>query len=147
MRRAGDAGQEACPQQGEVLIADVRSGVDDPLFDLAAVRRKSIALTDLFIRLVETRCGAHGLKLVGPRDGTMRGSQVSFEHEGAYEIMQALIERGVIGDFRAPATIRFGFTPLYTRFEDAWRGATILADILANREWDQPRFQERRKVT
>jgi kynureninase len=62
-------------------------------------------------------------------------------------VVQALIERGVVGDFRAPDLMRFGFTPLYTRFEDVWRAAESLADILATREWDQPRFRERAKVT
>ena len=82
---------------------------------------KSIALTDLFIELVEERCAAHGFTLVTPRDAAARGSQVSFAHRAdGYAIMQALIARGVIGDFRAPDILRFGFTPLYTRFVDVW---------------------------
>ncbi len=115
--------------------------------DLAAIRAKSIALTDLFIALVEARCGAHGLKLVGPRDGTARGSQVSFEHEGAYAIMQALIERGVIGDFRAPATIRFGFTPLYTSFGDVWTAVDVLHDVMETGVWRDARYAVRSAVT
>ena len=82
---------------------------------------KSIALTDLFIDLVESRCAGHDLTLVTPRDAAERGSQVSFAHAtGGYAMMQALIARGVIGDFRAPDILRFGFTPLYTRFVDVW---------------------------
>ncbi|HEX7435953.1 MAG TPA: kynureninase, partial [Caldimonas sp.] len=88
---------------------------------LAALRRKSVALTTLFIELVESRCAGHALTLVTPREAARRGSQASFAHAtGAYPIMQALIARGVTGDFRAPDLLRFGFTPLYTRFVDVW---------------------------
>lgn len=115
--------------------------------DLEAVRTKSIALTDLFIQLVESKCNGYGLALESPRDATRRGSQVSFRHEHAYPVMQALIERGVIGDFRAPATIRFGFTPLYTSYEDVWRAVGILEDILRTGAWQEPRFAVRAAVT
>ena len=81
------------------------------------------------------------------RNPARRGSQVGFTHPDGYPIMQALIARGVIGDFRAPDLMRFGFAPLYNRFEDAWLAADALADILATREWDQPRFRARQKVT
>jgi kynureninase len=106
---------------------------------------KSAALTQLFIDEVEQRCPE--LRLVGPRDPATRGSQVGFAHAEGYPMMQALIARGVIGDFRAPDLMRFGFAPLYNRFEDAWRAAEALADIITTREWDQPRFKERAKVT
>ena len=76
-----------------------------------------------------------------------RGSHVSFAHPQGYAIMQALIERRVVGDFRAPDLIRFGFAPLYNSFEDAWRAAGTLADVLAARAWDEPRFHRRAKVT
>jgi kynureninase len=115
--------------------------------DMHVLRAKSIALTDLFIELVEARCEGLGLTLGTPRDGARRGSQVSFAHEGAYAVMQALIERGVIGDFRAPETIRFGFTPLYTSFKDVWRAAEILEDILHGGSWREPRFAVRSAVT
>jgi kynureninase len=72
---------------------------------------------------------------------------VSFAHDNAYPIMQALIERGVIGDFRAPATIRFGFTPLYTSFSDVWRAVEVLEDILRTGAWQEPRFAVRAAVT
>jgi kynureninase len=91
--------------------------------DMAALRTKSIALCDLFIALVEAKCADHGLTLESPRDGARRGSQVSFAHKDAYQIMQALIERGVIGDFRAPATLRFGFTPLYVELHGCLAGS------------------------
>ena len=115
--------------------------------DMQALRAKSVALTELFIRLVEAKCGAYGVRLEGPRDPARRGSQVSFVHPHAYEIMQALIERGVIGDFRAPATLRFGFTPLYVGFEDAWKAAGVLEDILRSEAWKAPRFAVRAAVT
>jgi kynureninase len=110
------------------------------------VEAKSRALSQLFVEEVEERCGAE-VTLSSPRDPAQRASHVVFAHEQGYAVMQALIERGVIGDFRAPDLMRFGFTPLYTRFQDVVRAADILGDILAKREWDQPRFLERKKVT
>lgn len=117
---------------------------------LAAVRQKSIALTDLFITLVESRCGTHGLTLVTPRNPDDRGSQVSFasdDGDAGYAIMQALIARGVIGDFRAPNILRFGFTPLYTRYVDVWDAVDRLERILTSGEWRDPRFSVRAIVT
>ncbi|SDR56671.1 Kynureninase [Rhizobiales bacterium GAS113] len=115
--------------------------------DLAQLRRKSIALTDLFIELVEAMCGEHGVKLASPRDGQARGSQVSFSHPDGYAVMQALIARGVIGDFRAPDVIRFGFAPLYIRYRDVFDAATILRDVLQSGEWRDARFSTRSAVT
>jgi kynureninase len=120
---------------------------------LPALRRKSLALTSLFIQLVEARCAGHGLTLVTPRDAALRGSQASFahrSHDGAsagYAIMQALIARGVIGDFRAPDLLRFGFTPLYTRFVDAWDAVEHLNAVLTSGEWREARFNQRAAVT
>ena len=111
--------------------------------DLAA---KSRSLSRLFVDEVEARCGDQ-VRLASPRDPLRRGSHVVFAHPEGYAMMQALIARGVIGDFRAPDLMRFGFTPLYTRFEDVVRAAEILADILSTRGWDDPRFLERKKVT
>ena len=109
---------------------------------------KSIALTDLFIALVESRCAGHGLTLVTPRDAGDRGSQASFAHAtGGYPIMQALIARGVIGDFRAPDILRFGFTPLYTRFVDVWDAVDRLEQVMTTGEWREPRFDVRAAVT
>jgi kynureninase len=113
---------------------------------MADVEAKARSLLKLFIAEVEARCGDE-VRLFGPRDLAARGSHVCFTHPEGYAVMQALIARGIVGDFRAPDLMRFGFTPLYTSFEDAWRAADALADILAIREWDQPRFRERRKVT
>ena len=128
---------------------------------MAALRAKSLALTDLFIARVEALCAGHGLELVTPRDAARRGSQVSFAHRSGFAVMQALIERGVIGDFRAgqgnagdaavdPAQadlLRFGFTPLYTRFVDAWDAAAQLHDVLASEAWRNERFALRTVVT
>ncbi len=113
---------------------------------MADVEAKSRALLELFIGEVTERSGGQ-LRLYGPADLARRASHVCFSHPHAYEMIQALIERSVVGDFRTPDLMRFGVTPLYTRFEDAWRAADTLVDILATRAWDQPRFQQRGKVT
>ena len=115
--------------------------------DMAALREKSLGLTDLFIALVEEKCAGHGLELESPREREKRGSQVSFSHAHAYEIMQALIARGVIGDFRAPSTMRFGFTPLYVSYADVWRAVEILDDILTTGAWRDARYAVRSAVT
>ncbi len=111
--------------------------------DLAA---KSRQLSQLFVDEVEARCGDE-VRLASPRDPAQRGSHVVFAHPEGYAVMQALIARGVIGDFRAPDLMRFGFAPLYNRFADMVRAAEALGDILSSREWDQPRFRERGRVT
>ena len=115
--------------------------------DLATLRAKSLKLTGLFIELVEARCARHGLALVTPRDPARRGSHVSFAHPEGYGIVQALIARGVTGDFRAPDILRFGFTPLYTRFVDAWDAVEALVAVLEGGEWQRPEHRERRAVT
>lgn len=102
---------------------------------MEAIRHKSLALTDLFIQLVEQRCASHTLELVTPRAHQERGSQVSLRHEHAYAVIQALIERGVVGDYREPGIMRFGFTPLYTRFVDVWDAVEILRDILDQKSY------------
>ena len=102
---------------------------------MSAIRKKSLALTDLFIQLVEHRCQKHPLQLVTPREHAQRGSQVSFTHPHAYAVMQALIQRGIIGDYREPAIMRFGFTPLYTQFVDVWDAVEGLRDILDNQAY------------
>jgi kynureninase len=115
--------------------------------DMAALREKSVALTECFIELVEERGAGLGLTLASPRDAARRGSQVSFAHENGYPVMQALIARGVIGDFRAPDLLRFGFTPLYTRFTDVFDAVGHLEEILRTRSWDRPEFRARAAVT
>ncbi len=113
--------------------------------DMQDVRRQSIRLCDLFVTEVERRCPV--LELASPRDGQKRGSQISFLHPEGYAIMQALISRGVIGDFRAPNAIRFGFTPLYIGEADVLRATDVLEDIMTNRLWDSAEYKQRALVT
>ncbi len=126
-----------CGTQPIVSLALVECGL--ALFEqtsMAAIRAKSLALTDLFIELVETRCAGHGLELVTPREHARRGSQVSLMHPHGYAVMQALIRRGVIGDYREPGIIRFGFAPLYNSYADVWDAVEILRQILEARDYD-----------
>lgn len=112
---------------------------------LPEIRAASIALCDQFIAEVEAACPS--LTLISPRDAAVRGSQVSFTFENGYAAMQALIARGVIGDFRAPDVMRFGFTPLYIDAGDVSAAVGILADILDNRLWDRPEYKRTNRVT
>ncbi|UWQ44456.1 kynureninase [Leisingera aquaemixtae] len=113
--------------------------------DMDSVRAKSIELCDLFIAGVERTCPQ--LELASPRDPAFRGSQVSFKFDEGYAAMQALIARGVIGDFRAPDIMRFGFTPLYIDESDVRAAVEIIADVMANASWDRPEYMVRHAVT
>jgi kynureninase len=115
------------------------------MVDIFDVRAKSQSLTQRFIDGVEAACPS--LTLATPRDPDQRGSQVSFRHPQGYAIMQALIAEGVIGDFRAPDILRFGFTPLYTTDDETDRAIEILARIMAQNLWDRPEYKTRAKVT
>lgn len=115
--------------------------------DLALVRAKSIALGSLFRRLVEQECDGFGLRLVSPLDPERCGSQVCYAHAEGYAIMQGLIANGVIGDFRAPNVLRFGFAPLYVRHVDVFDAVLALRGVLRTRAWDDPRCRTRRLVT
>ncbi|MCX7276451.1 MAG: kynureninase [Burkholderiales bacterium] len=152
-----------CGTQPMISLSALECGLD--VFDAAArivpnqsamqtLRQKSLALTDLFIELVEQRCGGHGLGLATPREHAKRGSQVCLSKaEGAYAIIQALIARGVIGDYRAgngaqhPDILRFGFTPLYLGYEDVWNAVDQLQQVLESEEWRQPEFNQKHAVT
>ena len=115
-------------------LAALEVGVDMLLTAApAALREKSLRLTEIFIAAVEQEAAGLGLALLSPRDAERRGSQVSFRHAQGWPVMQALIARGIIGDFRSPDILRFGFAPLYTRFVDAWDAAAALAEILEER--------------
>jgi kynureninase len=111
------------------------------------LRRKSLALTDVFVRLVEQECGDFGFTLASPREAERRGSQVSLRHPEGYAIVQALIARAVIGDFRTPDILRFGFAPAYVRFTDAWDAVAALRAVMENDEWRRPEFQAPQRVT
>ena len=132
-------------QLGLIALEQALSAFDG--VDMQQLRRKSELMTDLFIRLTDQELAGYGFGLASPRDAAQRGSQVSLTHPEGYAIMQALIARGVIGDFRAPDILRFGFTPLYTRFVDAWDAVEHLRQVLATDEWRQPRFARRNAVT
>ncbi len=115
--------------------------------NMSAIRRKSQALTGLFIELVEQRCENFGFSLVSPREAERRGSQVSLNHEQGYAIVQALIARGVVGDFRAPMNMRFGFAPLYNSYVDVWDAVEQLHAIMHSEEWQREEFNRRGAVT
>jgi kynureninase len=146
-RPAADIRAQLCGTPVVLGMAALEVGVELALeADLAAVRTKSIGLTESFIAAVELHCP--GLfELASPRDPAGRGSQVCLRHPEGYAIMQALIERGVIGDFRAPDILRFGMAPLYLSQSEMWDAAVVLADIMRDETWREPRFHERARVT
>lgn len=115
--------------------------------DMPAARAKAGALGDLFIECVETRCAGKGLALASPREAAARGGQVSFQHPHGWAVMQNLIARGVVGDFRAPDVIRFGFAPLYVRHVDVWDAVRTLGEILDSESWLDTRYQAVTAVT
>jgi kynureninase len=162
-----------CGTPAVLSLTALECGVDtlhaaEALGGMAALREKSVALTELFIALVDERCASLGFALASPRDAHARGSQVSLTYsdnatsaDGAsqgYAIMQALIARGVIGDFRAgtladahgpalPDILRFGFTPLYLRFVDVFDAVVHLAQVVTSGEYREARFNKRSAVT
>ncbi|WP_421788738.1 kynureninase [Hyphobacterium sp.] len=137
-----------CGTPGILGCAALEVGVDLICeADMADIRRKSSALGDLFIRLVGDKCAGRDIRPACPTDATERGSQVSFHHTEGHAVMQALIARNVIGDFRAPDILRFGFAPLYNSYADVAKAVEILTDILATESWNQDRFRQRAAVT
>ncbi len=115
--------------------------------DMQALRQKSLALSDLFWRLMDEHCAPFGFRCVSPREHARRGSQLSFAHDQGYAVMQALIDRGVIGDFRQPNLLRFGFTPLYLRFVDVFDAVMLLREVMVAGAWQAAKYQTRQKVT
>jgi len=137
-----------CGTQPIISLALVECGLDVALdAGMEAVRQKSLALAELFIQLVEQHCAGHPLTLATPREHALRGSHVSFRHPEGHAIIQALIARGVIGDYREPELLRFGLTPLYLGYADIWDAAMALKEVLDTRAWEQPRFKQRQAVT
>lgn len=137
-----------CGTPPVLAVAALEAGVDlHGSVDMHEVASKSRQLAELFIDAVQATCASYGVTLVGPPLGAPRGSHVSFAHPEGYAIMQALIARGVMGDFRAPDIMRFGLTPLYLRFVDVVHAVRELADILHTEQWRDPRFQVRQAVT
>ena len=151
-RPAAGIARYLCGTQPVLSMTALECGLDtfvaaQELGGIGALRRKSLALTDLFMQLVEERCTG-AFEIVTPRDHARRGSQVCLaREEGAYAIVQALIARGVIGDFRAPDIARFGFTPMYTSFENAWTAVEHLVQVLEHEEWRRPGFNRKNAVT
>jgi len=185
-RPAAGVARYLCGTPPVLSLAALECGVDtllaaEPLGGMDALREKSVALTELFAHLVDERCAGSGLTVVSPREAAQRGSQVCLAHDGGpasggYAIVQALIARGVIGDFRAgdasppqgrpkagdaprgqersdwgasstPDILRFGFAPLYTRFVDAWDAVEQLRQVMHGGEWREARFNARAAVT
>ena len=127
-------------------LAALEVGVDIALeAPIAAVRDKSVQLADFFIARMEQQCGE--FRLLTPTKSPARGSQVAFAHPHGFAIMQSLIERGVIGDFRAPDVLRFGLAPLYVRFVDLWDAVAVLHDVMRSGAWQDARFTQPRNVT
>jgi kynureninase len=154
-RPAEGVGRYLCGTPSVLALTALEAGVDgvlaaQPYGGLEALERKAALLTECFIDLVEEGCAQYGVSLVTPRAPAARGNQVSFampDGDAAYAAVQALIARGVVGDFRAPDIMRFGFPPLYLRFVDAWDAAGHVTEVLQTREWDHPRFRQRLAVT
>jgi len=147
-----------CGTPQVIGMSALECGVDsvlaaEPFGGLTALREKSLALTEVFAALVEQRCEGQGLAVVSPRDAARRGSQVCLtRQEGAYAIVQALIARGVIGDYRqgderTPDILRFGFTPLYIGFAEVWDAVEHLRQVMESREWQREEFNRRNAVT
>ena len=133
------------PQLGIIALETALSVFRD--VDMTQLRAKGMALGDLFIRLVDQELAGHGFGLASPRDGARRGSQVSLTHPEGYAIMQAVIARGAVGDFRAPDILRFGFAGLYVSHADIWDAIAVLRGVMDQRLWDQPQYKAVKAVT
>jgi len=148
-----------CGTQPVLSLVALDTGLDaflevEKLGGMPALRKKSLALTGLFMHLVNTQLLEHGFGIATPNEDELRGSQVSLTRsDGAYAIVQALIARGVIGDFRAgdgkqqPDILRFGLTPLYVGYADVWHAVRNLKEVMATQEWQQSRFSKKQAVT
>ncbi len=129
-------------------MAALECGLDIMLrADMRAIRDKSMALGQAFQDLMTAHCADAGFTLASPSEAAHRASQIAYTHPHGYAIMRALIEHGVIGDFRAPDIMRFGFTPLYTRYVDVWDAVQTLKTIMGKNTWQEPRFSRRENVT
>jgi len=147
-RPAPGVGRFICGTPGVLGMSALEASIDLlGGLDIADIERKGRQLGQLFIALVERRCAGLGLTLASPRDSAERGCHVAFRHPHGYSIMRALIERGVIGDFREPDALRFGLAPLYLRYRDVQDAVEILHGVLSNRTWQDARFAERQSVT
>ena len=140
--------RQLCGTPSVLAMAALEVGVEIlTRADLTRVREKSQRMGDLFLQLVDERCDGLGLSPACPRDSEKRGSQVSLHHAESYPIVQALVARGVIGDFRAPDILRFGLAPAYVRFVDVWEAVAALRAVMESREWDRPEHRQPVVVT
>ncbi|MDB5465122.1 MAG: kynU [Phenylobacterium sp.] len=147
-RPAGDIRGQITGTPPILGLAALEAGVDLQLeADPAQVEAKGLALADLFIGEVEARAGDGELRLATPREAAARGLHVAFAHPEGYAIVQAMMARGVVGDFRAPDIARFGFSPLFLSYAEVWDAAQALAEVLGARAWDRPQFRTRATVT
>ncbi len=147
-RPADDIHQMLSGTQPILSLAVMECGLDMMLrADMNAIRQKSMALGDAFIGLMADHCAGFGFALASHPSADERGSQVSFTHAQGYAIMQALIDLGVIGDFRAPDILRFGLTPLYTRYVDMWDAVQAIKTVMDQNLWQDPRYARRAQVT
>ena len=137
-----------CGTPSVIATAALECGIDSfENASMESIRKKSLALSELFRALVAEECADFGFTCVTPIAPDKRGSQLSFAHEHAYAIMQAIIDRNVIGDFRQPNLMRFGFTPLYVSFCDCWDAVAVLRDVMLNGTWKQDKYHHRNSVT
>ena len=137
-----------CGTPSVLAMSALEVGVDLLLeASMAQLRAKSLRQCELFLFLVASQCKDCGLQLASPSDAARRGSQICLSHEQAWPIMQALIAQGVVGDFRAPDVLRFGFTPLYTRYCDVWDAVAVLSRVMRQEIWRRPEYQTRLVVT
>jgi kynureninase len=144
---ATDAARLLCGTPPVLSMAALECGIDTFAgIDMQQVREKSLALSALFLQYMEPLCAQYQFSLFSPLASELRGSHLSYAHKHGYAIMQALIARGVIGDFREPDLLRFGFTPLYTRFADVWDAVEMLNVIMASRAYEAPEFNQRAVV-
>jgi kynureninase len=147
-RPSGDIRRQLCGTPPILGLTALEAALDATAeAPMAQVEAKGRDLCRLFIDRLESRCAGHGLQLTGPRSMAERGLHVAFAHPEAYAIVQALIARGVIGDFRDPDIARFGFSPLFLRHADVWDAVEILRQVLETRAWDTPEHRTRATVT
>jgi kynureninase len=145
---APDISRFQCGTPSILALRALREGVAAFAdLEMVNVRAKSLALSDLFWALMDAQCAEFGFECISPREHARRGSQLSFAHAHAWPIMQAIIDRGVIGDFRAPNLLRFGFAPLYLRHTDIWDAVMIVREVMQTGAWKAEQYQARNAVT
>ena len=145
---ANDINKFICGTPPIIAYKAIESGLE--IFkdlSIIEIREKSTKLSEMFIQLMKQECSEFGFTLFSPKNSEHRGSQISFLHENAYSIIQALISHGIIGDYREPNVMRFGISPLYMRFEDVWNAITCLREIMQTGEWQSEKFKNKNYVT